>query len=74
MIYLKAVWKNGYEEKYAIPGTRFYWLNEGGWCLGSTSWAEMSDNITQAGVPLVQWQPTPAEEKKLELKMATRQL
>jgi hypothetical protein len=68
MFFLKAVWKDGYEEKYAIPGTRFYWLQNGTWTRGSTIWDDMRANIDALGdrVKLVEWVPTPKEMEKLE--------
>lgn len=67
MRFLKAVHKNGYEERYAVPGyTRFLWLHEGAWEVGSVSWEEMCNNIEDAGIVLEEWTPTPEELAKLE--------
>lgn len=65
-MFLKAVHKNGYEEKYAITGSRFYWLQNGTWMRGSTTWEEMEQNILGARIQLVEWTPTPEELKKFE--------
>jgi hypothetical protein len=69
MNYLKAVWKDGYEEHYAIMGISvFFWLHNGSWLRGSTTWDEMLSNIQAAGdkVKLVEWTPTAEEIEKLE--------
>jgi len=65
-MFLKAIHKDGYEEKYATLGTRFFWLHNGVWVLGSTTWEEIEDNIRKAGIELVEWVPTPEQVKKLE--------
>jgi len=66
MKFLKAIHKDGYEEKYAIPGFRFYWLHNGSWERGSVSWEEMFDDLQAAGIKVVEWIPTADELDKLE--------
>ena len=65
-MFLKAIHKDGYEEKYAILGTHFFWLHNGVWVLGSTTWEDIEENIHKAGIELVEWVPTPEQVKKLE--------